>query len=160
MKNLGINLHAALEEFQRHVLKKRFNELSEPITLLFDEVHDDDNWSKTLKILYDEARTAFILCTGSSALLLNSTADLSRRMHTLKVYPFSFSELLNAKNALAPEKIILSTEAAISDELKQTLFFSESAENVMSSLTEIAQRIHPVFKPKQCRDSSTAKSIH
>ncbi|NLA24119.1 MAG: AAA family ATPase, partial [Bacteroidales bacterium] len=68
LKNLGIDLHIALEEFQRHIIKKRFNELSEPITLLFDEVHDDKNWSKTLKILYDEARTAFILCTGSSAL--------------------------------------------------------------------------------------------
>lgn len=71
LKSLSIDLHIALEEFQRQILNKRFNELSEPVTLLFDEIHDDENWSKTLKILYDEARTAFILCTGSSALLLN-----------------------------------------------------------------------------------------
>lgn len=148
LKSLGIDLHIALEEFQRHIIKKRFNELSEPITLLFDEVHDDDNWSKTLKILYDEARTAFILCTGSSALLLNSTADLSRRMHTLKVFPFSFSELLNAKKALSPEKDILSPDASICTELKQTLFFSESADIVFNNLNTLKKRIHPVINQK------------
>ncbi|MCX8176483.1 MAG: AAA family ATPase, partial [Candidatus Bathyarchaeota archaeon] len=44
LKNLDVDLHIALEEFQRLIIKKRFNELTEPITLLFDEVHDDDNW--------------------------------------------------------------------------------------------------------------------
>lgn len=148
LKNLGIDLHIALEGFQRHIIKKRFNELSEPITLLFDEVHDDDNWSKSLKILYDEARTAIILCTGSSALLLNSTADLSRRMHTLKVLPFSFSELLHAKMALSPEKKISIPDASISAELKQILFFSENAEDVIESLNRIGERIYPVLNQK------------
>ncbi|HAI77123.1 MAG TPA: hypothetical protein DCM08_12835 [Microscillaceae bacterium] len=145
LKNLGIDLHIALEEFQRHILKKRFHELSEPIALLFDEVHDDDNWGKTLKILYDEARIAFILCTGSSALLLNSTADLSRRMHTLKILPFSFSELLHAKRALSPENEILVPDVSISPELKEALFFSESAQVALERLKKISPLIHPVL---------------
>lgn len=145
LKNLGIDLHIALEGFQRHIIKKRFNELSEPITLLFDEVHDDDNWSKTLKILYDEARTAFILCTGSSALLLNSSADLSRRMYTIKVFPFSFTELLHAKSALSPEKEISFPDATISSDLKQTLFFSESTTKVFEKLNNIEGSIDRIL---------------
>lgn len=149
LRNLGIDLHTALDEFQKQILKKRFKQLNEPITLLFDEVHDDDNWSKTMKILYDEARTAFILCTGSSALLLNSTADLSRRMHTLSLFPFSFSELLYAQNALSANQELLTPDAKLSTELKEILFFGERAEQVHADLLGLAARINPVFNQKK-----------
>lgn len=141
LKNLGIDLHIALEEFQRHIIKKRFNELTEPITLLFDEVHDDDNWSKTLKILYDEARTAFILCTGSSALLLNSTADLSRRMHIQKVYPFGFSELLHTKNEMSGNSQFLVPETSLSYSLKEALFYSETASSAIHKLNNYKNQV-------------------
>lgn len=154
LKNLGIDLHIALEEFQRHIIKKRFNELSEPITLLFDEVHDDDNWSKTLKILYDEARTAFILCTGSSALLLNSTADLSRRMHILKVFPFSFSELLLAKKAFIAENDISIPDINLSIKLKEALFFSENIQAISNSLSELSKEINEIIIQKHIDTSS------
>jgi len=127
LKNLGIDLHIALEEFQRHILKKRFTELSEPITLLFDEVHDDDNWSKSMKILYDEARTAFILCTGSSALLLSQTADLARRMRIEKIYPFKFIEFVAAKTYMENKGKMVYPEKGLSSGLKEAFFFSETA---------------------------------
>ena len=134
LSNLGIDLHSALTEFQKNILKKSFKELTEPIIFLFDEVQDDENWAKTLKILYDEARTALILCTGSSALILNSTADLSRRMHIQKVYPFSFSELLRSKAALQPENKILLPEKNLAEDLKEILFFSETAGEIFEKL--------------------------
>lgn len=145
LKNLGIDLHSALEEFQRHILKKRFNELSEPITLLFDEVHDDENWSKTLKILYDEARSAFILCTGSSALLLNSTADLSRRMHIQKVLPFSFSELLNTHKEMFNKDKLIVPNATLGLRLKEALFFSKNQSEVLEKLTECNEEIEDIL---------------
>jgi len=134
LSNLGIDLHSALTEFQKSILKKSFKELTEPIIFLFDEIQDDENWAKTLKILYDEARTALILCTGSSALILNSTADLSRRMHIQKVYPFSFGELLRSKDALQPENKILLPEKNLAEDLKEILFFSETAGEVFEKL--------------------------
>jgi len=144
LKNLGINLHIALEEFQRHILKKRFNELSEPITLLFDEVHDDDNWSKTLKILYDEARTAFILCTGSSALLLNQTADLARRMRIEKIYPFKFIEFVAAKSFLENAEMI-TTEKGLSGMLKETIFYSETHQEVFTKIKSVENSVNTYF---------------
>jgi len=145
LKNLGVDLHIALEEFQKHILKKRFNELSEPVTLLFDEVHDDDNWSKTLKILYDEARTAFILCTGSSALLLNQTADLARRMRIEKIYPFKFIEFVAAKTCMENRGNMVLPEKDLSRELKEALFYSETSEEAFKKIKSVESIVNIYF---------------
>ena len=140
LKNLGIDLHTALEEFQRQIVKKRFNELSEPITLLFDEIQDDENWSKTLKILYDEARTAFILCTGSSALLLNQTADLARRMRIEKIYPYRFTEFVAAKTCMENNGQMICPAQGLASELKEAVFYSETAQNAIKKINAIANQ--------------------
>jgi predicted AAA+ superfamily ATPase len=145
LKNLGIDLHIALEEFQKHIIKKRFNELSEPITLLFDEIHDDENWSKTLKILYDEARAAFILCTGSSALLLNQTADLARRMRVEKIFPFKFVEFVSAKTCLENKGTMIFPEKGVSSELKEAIFYSETPQEAFSKIKLLELRVHKYF---------------
>jgi len=119
----GITLLDVLEVLQDQVLKQRFNTYTEPIIFLFDEVHDDENWKKTLKIVYDECKTAFVIATGSSALLINQTADLASRMKVEKIYPFNFTEFINAKAVFETKK--LSPPKNISNELKQTLFYSE-----------------------------------
>jgi len=146
LKNLGISLHTALEEFQKFVLKKRFNELIEPITLLFDEVHDDDNWSKTLKILYDEARSAFILCTGSSALLLTQTADLARRMRTEKIYPYKFIEFVAAKTYMENKGKMVYPEKGVSSNLKEYLFYTENSESAYTKIISLSPSVNAYFK--------------
>jgi len=152
LKNLGIALHAALDEFQRHILRKRFNELSEPITLLFDEVHDDEQWSTTLKILYDEARTAFILCTGSSALLINQTADLARRMRVEKIYPYKWTEFIAAKACMERNGQEVHPEAGLSSRLKEALFYSDTPEAAFTGLKELeptVQNFHQKIQSTQ-----------
>lgn len=145
LKNLDISLQTALEEFQKHIIKKRFNELSEPIVLLFDEVHDDDNWSRTLKILYDEARSAFIMCTGSSALLLNQTADLARRMRIEKIYPFKFIEFIAAKTYMENKGTMVYPERGITSALKESLFYSESADLAFRKLSALSSGVSTYY---------------
>jgi predicted AAA+ superfamily ATPase len=146
LKNLDISLQQALGEFQKEILKKRFHELTESIALLFDEVHDDDNWSKTLKILYDEARSAFILCTGSSALILNQTADLARRMRIEKIYPFKFVEFVAAKTYMENKGNMLTPEKGLSSKLKEFLFYSESGEDAFKKINLLSQSVNIYFK--------------
>ncbi|MGC8822918.1 MAG: ATP-binding protein [Desulfurella sp.] len=134
----GYSLYDALQVFQKVILKKRFTENIHPLILLFDEVHDDANWAKTLKILYDEARTAFIVCTGSSALLLHQTADLARRMKIEKVYPFRFIEFVTAKSFFE-KKTIIFPEKNLANNLKQSLFFSQSVDDAF----DILQKLNP-----------------
>jgi predicted AAA+ superfamily ATPase len=145
LKKMGIDLHIALIEFQRHILKKKFREFSKPITLLFDEVHDNDDWSRTLKILYDEARSAFILCTGSSALLLNSTADLAMRMYIEKIYPFKFTEFITAKTYLENNKNEISFEESLSNELSDALFYSETPQEAFQKIKDIQDNVNIYF---------------
>jgi predicted AAA+ superfamily ATPase len=145
LKNLGVSLQVALEEFQKHILKKRFIESTEPIVLLFDEVQEDDNWAMTLKILYDEARWAFILCSGSSALLLNNTADLARRMHTEKILPFSLTEFIRSKVYLEKEGLMIVLENDFSNSLKEALLFSENGEIASAKIKVITPIITKYF---------------
>jgi hypothetical protein len=134
LKILGVTLFEALEEFQKSILKSTFNQYNKPIILLFDEVQNDDDWSKTLKVLFDEAKSAFILCTGSSALLLTSTADLARRMRIEKIYPYKFTEFITAKSILENDNAPIYLDEHLSNNLKNILFYSESAESVFQQL--------------------------
>src|SRR5690606_22822019 len=113
--------------------------------LLFDEVHDDDNWSKTLKILYDEARTAFILCTGSSALLLNQTADLARRMRIEKIYPFKFIEFVAAKTYMENKGKMVYPVTRLSKTLKEALFYSETPEESFNKIKIYENNVNIYF---------------
>jgi predicted AAA+ superfamily ATPase len=146
LKSLGFSLLETIEGFQKHIIKKRFNELSSPIILLFDEVHDDENWSKTLKILYDEARSAFILCTGSSALLLNQTADLARRMRIEKIYPFKFIEFIAAKTYMENKGKMLYPEKGLSNRLKEALFYSDNSEEAISKIQNCSYAVSLYYK--------------
>lgn len=91
-------LYLIFYKFEEIVLKKKFYELHKPIVFLFDEVHDAENWSKGLKILYDECPKSFILSTGSSALLLDSNTDLVTRWNVFRIYPYKYSEFIRIRS--------------------------------------------------------------
>ncbi len=146
LKSLGVSLQTALEFFQQNIIKERFNELKEPIILLFDEVHDDDDWSRTLKILYDEARSAFILCTGSSALLLNQTADLARRWRIEKIYPFKFIEFVAAKTYMENQGKRVFPIKDLAGNLKELLFYSENADQVFNGIKSLQSSVKTYYK--------------
>ncbi|MEJ5258186.1 MAG: AAA family ATPase [Fervidobacterium sp.] len=137
---INSNIIKIMQDFQNHILKARFSEYNEPIVLLFDEVHDDPNWAKAMKILYDEARTAFILCTGSSALLINQTPDIARRIKTERLYPLSFTEFVTAKSFYANEERLL-PEKGVSLELENALFYSQTIEEAKKRIEDIKPRI-------------------
>ncbi len=148
------SLSDVLNTFQKEVLRKNFNQLKEPIVILFDEIHDEKNWTKILKILYDEAKTAFVVCTGSSALLLQQTADLARRMKIEKVYPFRFIEYITAKSFFSfNNKQTIYPERSLSSKLKNALFYSTCSSEVYKFVGEI----EPLIKKYHNKISSTIK---
>ncbi len=140
----GYNLNNAMETFQVVVLKQRFNQLIEPIILLFDEVHDSPDWAKVLKILYDEARTAFIVCTGSSALLLKQTADLARRIKIERIYPFRFFEFITAKSYFNTNNTIYPVKS-LSSRLKEILFYSQTADEFYQNVAKEERSIEEYY---------------
>jgi len=90
--NVGIK--EIKQAFGKYIVKGHLSAYKEKIVLIFDEVHEAPMWAKALKALYDEFRIAFILTSGSSALLLQSTADLVTRMIIQHVLPLNFCEYI------------------------------------------------------------------
>lgn len=142
LNNYNTNIRDILEILQSKTLQTRFTEYSEPIVLLFDEVHEDPKWANTLKIVYDELKTAFVIATGSSALLLQSTADLATRMLIRHVFPLSFTEYLSIRNV---KKDLNGID--FQNNLKQILFYSNNLAELENALKKINNSVNDFFKP-------------
>lgn len=73
---------------------------SHKVYLLLDEVQNIPDWERTLRRLHDRERNLKIIITGSNAHLLSSEIASSLRGRTLThiVYPFSFKEILKARD--------------------------------------------------------------
>jgi predicted AAA+ superfamily ATPase len=67
--------------------------------IFIDEIHKYANWSKEIKMMYDNLQPLKIIITGSSILdLYKGTDDLSRRVIRYNLKGFSFREYLNFTN--------------------------------------------------------------
>lgn len=76
--------------------------------LYLDEVHRYDNWSQTLKNIYDNYPDMSIVYTSSSILMMdNAKVDLSRRQTIYMLHGLSFCEFLNFEGVLDIEPIPL-----------------------------------------------------
>lgn len=72
--------------------------------LLVDEIHGFPNWQKELKKIFDFLRIQVIFTSSSALSILESRADLSRRVVVLSMPAFSFREFLrfSKKKEIAP----------------------------------------------------------
>lgn len=124
--SLGFSLQEILSAYEE-LLGISFETLQVPIFLFLDEVQYQKDWGITIKTIYDRSRNIFILTTGSSALSLQTNADIARRMVFEKLYPLGFAEYIHAK-------LHKSISSFLVDRIKNALFFSENAEEVFEKL--------------------------
>ena len=76
--------------------------------LFIDEIHKYPNWSKEIKMMYDNLPKLKIVFTGSSILdLYKGTDDLSRRVITYHLQGLSFREYLNLSQGLSLKRYSL-----------------------------------------------------
>ncbi len=146
----NVGIRELKRAFETYIVKDHLDSFREKIVLIFDEVHLSPMWSMALKALYDEFRIAYILASGSSALLLQSTADLVTRMIIQPVFPLNFREYIglthenteNIKSVRAKlEKIILRSESA--DKLHQNLQnIKTDLDNYISKIDNIEDKIY------------------
>lgn len=76
--------------------------------LLLDEVHKYPDWSRELKLIYDDFPNLKIIVTSSSILeIYKSESDLSRRAISYTLKELSFREFLQFENGIKIDKIEL-----------------------------------------------------
>ena len=131
LKKFDIGVSELHEAVETYLADGKLWSYKERIVLLFDEIHEDPNWAGDLKVLYDLFSPVFVIATGSSALLLQSTADLVTRMLIQHVYPLNFREYIGFTHP-SSEKI-----NEIAQKLQTILLQSENAEKLFQQLQNI-----------------------
>ena len=109
-ENLDQTLYASLDDlwFATHSLIDLVDWADQHgITRLYlDEVHRYENWSETLKNIYDNYPDMSIVYTSSSLLMMdNAKVDLARRQTSYMLYGLSFREFLAFENIINIEAI-------------------------------------------------------
>lgn len=117
------------------ILGESLEKLSAPTLLLIDEIHQDPNWTLTLKNIYDRTKSLMVVFSGSSAVSIQiQKYDLARRTLFEKLYPLSFCEYLMIKNNQFPN-------LGLKEAIKEAIYLSSSAQEAYNKLVILAPRI-------------------
>lgn len=138
LKNYNIGVREIHKGFEKYFANEKLWSYNERIVFLFDEVHEDENWASDLKILYDLFLKVFVIATGSSALLLQSTADLVTRMLIQHVFPLNFREYIGFSQ-------ISTVKFEERQKLQDVLLTSGNVSDLFANLKEIKPDIDNYF---------------
>lgn len=130
---LGSSLRDVLSAYE-NIIGESFEKLTRPVFIFIGEAQYDPKWGSVLKSLYDRSNKIFIVCSGSSAVSLQTNPDVIRRSIFLKLFPASFSEFLmirDGKDMVADSK----------KDIKDALFNAESAKDAFQKLEKLEQSV-------------------
>lgn len=141
--NVGISeIMQAYEE----ILKVDLESLQEDVVIFFDEVQSDPKWAKTLKILHDKTARIFFCCTGSSAVVLQTTPDISRgRAIFERMTPMCFAEFEMVGNKVYPTK-------QLKNNIREAIYFSADAREVYAKLGNLQRSVNEYWSKVDRRD--------
>jgi len=130
---LGVSLQDILEVYEE-ILGTPYEEMKSPLFIFLDEVQYEKNWGIILKTLYDRSKRVFIISTGSSALFLQTNADVARRAVFETLWPMSFSEYMQIKKGKT-----VATDLAM--RIQEALFHSQTVKDVYDGLSALKKEI-------------------
>ncbi len=109
--------------------------ITKPVLIFLDEVQSDPRWAVSLKSLYEKTTNIFFCCTGSSALILQTTTNLARRAVFEKLPPLAFTEFQMIKNAIpvVPD---------LQNQLLQATYFSTGHQEAYQKLSKLQPQVN------------------
>lgn len=133
-ETMGGDLNALLQEYER-LLGESYEVLTKPTFILVDEVQSDPKWAAVLKSLNERAAKVFLICSGSSAVHIQASADVSgRRAAIERLYPMNFCEFEMVQYGRYPDK-------GLKESLHRAVYDSSNAKEVYKSLKELEVRV-------------------
>ncbi|MEK7539961.1 MAG: ATP-binding protein, partial [Patescibacteria group bacterium] len=134
---LGSSLNEVLIAYEK-IIGESFERLTKPVFIFIDEAQYDPKWAAVLKSLYDRSNKVFILCSGSSAVSLQTNPDVVRRAVFEKLFPTRFSEFLMIRDGKLPVP-------GLKKNIQEALFHAESAQDAFDKLKKYEQAVSNVW---------------
>ncbi len=138
-------INFSIEDFQKildYISEKNY---SKNTFIFLDEIQETSNWEKWVDRIKDNYQ---LIITGSNSKLLSSELStiLTGRALSIKLYPFSFKEYLDAKKITTTSwKLDLEIQSKIRKEIKEYLEFGGFPKRVLTNenviLAELYQNI-------------------
>ena len=126
----GFNLYDLVSAYLSLRSPDSQNSRSRKTIIILDELQNDPRWAAILKTFYDKYSNLFFICSGSSAVYLQTSADVAgRRANIERLYPMSFTEFEVIKTNKYPIK-------DLKNNLSSALYDSQSAEECCNRLLE------------------------
>ena len=101
---------------------------NEPLFFFFDEVQYFEDWALILKTVVDRTPKLFMVCTGSSAIQLQTDANIVRRSTKIPVHPLCFTEYVMIKQAHIPDpKSVQYPIDGLARNIREAIFQSKDA---------------------------------
>jgi len=101
----GSSIRDIVSDFERTIIRDNLVSTGRPLFFFIDEAHYSYNWDLQIKTLTDEAPNVVLIVSGSSALSMNLSPDLSRRSYSLNIPPLNYLEHLRVKERKVPLNI-------------------------------------------------------
>jgi hypothetical protein len=116
------------------ILGFNLESVKEPVLIFLDEIQSDPKWAISLKSFFEKTSNVFFCCTGSSAIILQTTTNLARRAIFEKMPPMCFTEYEMIKNNIFPPKL--------KDKIRQAVYFSKDANEAYHSLLQLQPQVN------------------
>ena len=144
MKLIGASINDLVQIIRYHWQLR--SSTNQPILVFLDEVHFVKDWSIGCKVLFDQISPLFIICTGSSAISLNLSADSIRRLDVVAVDPLNFTEAVNLDQAHFNGQIQFRQKPDLSRRLLDAIFFARDARDAHQQLISCQTDINHYYK--------------
>jgi len=125
-----VEILSAFEE----IIGEKLDNTNTPVFFFLDEVQKDVRWGAILRTLYEKNKNIFIFCTGSSAVELQTNADIARRFLFEKLPPLSFGEYQMIHRRVSPVP-------GIKQNIMGALYSASSGEDGFSQLMQLQQSV-------------------
>lgn len=135
VKSVGgrmIDVIAVIEE----AIDGKIEDSDKPVFILLDEVQYLDDWALVIKTIADRSKKLFVVCTGSSAIMLQTNPDIARRTDVIKIHPLCFTEFVMMEQAHNGQQIKFPVKG-VGSGIRSALFESRNATQVYAALSEL-----------------------
>lgn len=90
----GNLINFILELYQKHILEKNFNDITDTVYIFIDEAQSLKDWDREIKVTMDQKYKIKFIVTGSSSFELRRGSEnpLTGRVSIQPIFPFSFAD--------------------------------------------------------------------